>query len=524
MHQIFQALLEVLQPWLEAMPPILLLGFALLAGAAAGEGFARLKLPRVLGYWLTGVGCYAVLAQLMSDEVGYSLTPHLVVREGRGLFELALGFVLVELGRRIRLQWLINNRALFATSLLESAVTFGAVTGLLLWWGYGLWTCMLLAAVCVSTSPIVIAAVVAQGRAEGQISERALHLSAVNTIIAAVLASGLLTVANSARDQLDWAGWLRPVSGLVLAALVGTVGGHVMRVLLRAGARWAAADGVPGAAGSGGASSVEHAWAYGWQVFIGVVLAAMGVAQWLEAPVLVTALVLGITATQGSQLLRVKLWTETGQKHSVAARGVPWPDTAPLVPFLSAGLFVFAAAALPWSEWWALLQGTQPAGSFTKLASLTVAIVLVRAAAKIFGVSIAAPWANARRSQSLGLALAMQPMAITGLALLLQVQLGYAPLQQQALQALWLALAITDVLAPIILFVVLRASGEATPATKPILASVNGKKSGDSGFLNTQIPAPDSLSSQPPVSPMPAAQLPQGTPNTSFSAAQSTPR
>ncbi len=516
MHQIFQALLEVLQPWLEAMPPFLLLGLALLVGAAAGEGFARLKLPRVLGYWLTGVGCYAVLAQLMSDDVGYAITPHLVVRDGRSLFELALGFVLVELGRRIQLQWLLNNRALFATSLIESAATFAAVAALLSWWGYGLWTCLLLASVCVSTSPIVIAAVVAQSRAEGQISERALHLAAVNTMIAAVLASGLLTLANSARDQLDWASWLRPVSGLVLAALVGTVGGQVMRVLLRAGARWAAADGVLGAAGSGGASSVAHAWGYGWQVFIGVVLAAMGVAQWLEAPVLVTALVLGITATQGSQLLSVKRWTD-GQKHSVAARGVPWPDTAPLVPFLSAGLFVFAAAALPWSDWWALLQGTQPAGAFTQLAALTVAIVVVRAAAKILGVSLAAPWAKARRSQSLGLALAMQPMAITGLALLLQVQLGFAPLQQQALQALWLALAVTDVLAPIILFTVLRVSGEATPATKPVLVPVNGKKPADSGFHVTQTLAPDALNSQP-------AQPLQGPVNTPFAAIQTTPR
>lgn len=517
MQPILQALLEALQPWLEAMPPILLLGLALLVGAAAGEGFARLKLPRVLGYWLTGLGCYAVLALLMSDELGFSITPHQLVRDGRGLFELALGFVLVELGRRIRLQWLITNRALFATSLLESAATFAAVAGLLAWWGYGLWTCLLLATVCISTSPIVIAAVVAQSRAEGQISERALHLAAVNTMIAAVLASGLLTVANSARDQLDWANWLRPVSGLVLAALVGTVGGHAMRVLLRAGARWAAADGVLGAAGSGGASSVEHAWAYGWQVFIGVGLAAMGVSQWIEAPVLVTALVLGITATQGSQLLRVTRWPWTEKIPAVATRGVPWPDTAPLVPFLSAGLFVFAAAALPWTEWWALWQQSpQPLAPFAALATLTIAIVLVRAAAKIAGVSMAAPWANARRSQSLGLALAMQPMAITGLALLMQVQLGYAPLQQQALQALWFALAITDVVAPIILFAVLRASGEATPATKPMLVAVNTKKPVDASAQNAPPPYSDSESITPADG---SAATSQNTTKTSFSSA-----
>ncbi len=476
MDHILLALLDALRPWLEATPHILLLGLALLMGAAAGEAAARLRLPRVLGYWLTGLACYGVLSLLLADEPGpLRITAHQLVRGSRNLFELALGFVLVELGRRIQLQWLINNRALFATSLLESTATFAALTALLAWWGYSLWTALLIAAVFISTGPVVIAAVIAQSRAEGQISERALHLSAVNTLIAAVLTSGLLTVANSAHDQLDWAAWLRPVAGLVLAAMVGTIGGQFLRWFLRAGTRWsAAADGVPGAAGSRGASSVAHAWAYGWQVFIGVVLASLGAAQWLDAPVLVTALVLGVTATHGTRMLSIERKSVRTPAPAVAHRGVPWPDTAPLVPFLSAGLFVYAAAALPWSEWAALINEGE-AGELAFIATLALAIVAARVSAKFAGVSLAAPWAKTRRSQTLGLALALQPTGVTGLALLMQVQLVYAPLQSQALQAAWLALAIFDLMSPVILMIVFIYSGESMLANKINLSPVSSE-------------------------------------------------
>jgi Kef-type K+ transport system membrane component KefB len=469
MDHIMGAVVEVLQPWLEVMPPILLLGLALLIGAVMGEGAARLKLPRLLGYWVTGIACYAVLVQILSDAPGnLSIKPHDLVRENRQLFELALGFVLVELGRRLQLQWLLKNRALFATTLLESLATFAAVAGILYWWGYDGWTCLLIAAVFISTSPVVIAAVVAQSRAEGQISERAMHLAAVNTIVASVLASGLLTAANSAHNQGDWARWLLPVWGLVTAAAIGTAGGQVLRMLLRKGGRWAAADGAPLGLGSGGASSVAHAWGYGWQVFIGVVLAALGIAQWLHAPILVAALVLGITATHGSRLFTLERQQKRTPAPPVAHRGVPWPDTAPLVPLLSAGLMMFAAAALPWSQWWQLAyahEGTH-LGMLAAIVSLALALVLTRAVAKLASVSVAAPWANARRSQNIGLALALQPTAVTGLALLMQVQQGYAPLQAQATQAAWLALALLDCLAPIILLLVLRYSDEATSAIK----------------------------------------------------------
>lgn len=483
MEHISQALIEFIRPWLEVMPPILLLGLALLLAAALGESAARLKLPRVLGYWFTGVICYGALSLIFSDVnrstvFGMNLptlTPHAYVQQGRAVFELALGFVLVELGRRVQLQWLLTNRGLLITSLLESSLSFAAVGGVLIWWGYSLWTCLLLAAVFIATSPVLIAAVIAQCRAEGQISERAMHLSAVNTMIAAVLTSGLLTVANSARDQLDWASWLMPVFTLVIAAMIGTVAGQLLRWLLRLGAQWSAADGVQGAAGASGASSAAHAWAYGWQVFIGVVLAALGAAQWLDAPILVTSMVLGITATHGSRMLR---FDERRQPRTPAPpvpyRGVPWPNTAPLVPLVSAGLMVYVAAALPFSEWWALLQ-TGRDRSFTAVLSVALLLIAARGLAKFVSVSLAAPWAKIKRSQVLGLALALQSVAAIGVSLLMKVQTGYAPLQTQAALAAWLAIGLLDALSGLILLLIFSYSKESMLATNDDLVPVSKK-------------------------------------------------
>jgi hypothetical protein len=219
---------------------------------------------------------------------------------------------------------------------------------------------------------------------------------------------------------------------------------------------------------------VAHAWAYGWQVFIGVVLASLGAAQWLDAPVLVTALVLGVTATHGTRMLSIERKTVRTPAPPIAHRGVPWPDTAPLVPFLSAGLFVYAAAALPWSEWAALINTGKP-GELVVIATLALLIVAARVAAKFVGVSLAAPWAKTRRSQAFGLALALQPTGVTGLALLMQVQLAYAPLQTQAQQAAWLALAIFDLVSPVILMLVLSYSGESIIASRRYLSPVSSE-------------------------------------------------
>jgi Kef-type K+ transport system membrane component KefB len=453
---ILQELWTYAQSVLEATPPILLLGLALVFGALAGELMHRLRLPRLTGYFIAGVACHLLLSLL---DLGWPVAE--LVLDGRAFFQVLLGFVLVEIGRRIQLGWLLRNRALFATSVLECAFTFGAVYGVLSWLGVELWATLLIAAIATGSSPVVIHALATQTQAEGQISERALHLSAVSTMVAAVGVSTLLTLVQSTRADMALIDLYGPALSLIAAIVIGGIAGRMLGALLSRGAAAREAQ----KAGS---------WAYGWQCLVGVVLAAIGLAQWLNAPVLVATLVLGLTVAErpSQAALRAaaprwlqRFWPDRVPvvqqpaaallaSHITPSPPVHWPDTHAIVALFNAGLFMFAAAALPWSEWAA---GDQ---DWPVLLGVALGVIAVRLAAKAAAVSIAGPASGTRWSQHIGLAVALQPMSITGLAMYFQVKLGYAAIDAAAMMGLLLALAITDVIAPLALLVVLKLSGE----------------------------------------------------------------
>lgn len=156
----------------------------LLAAALAGEAVQRwLRLPRLLG-WIAVGGALGPHALGVLDRASLdALQPFL---------ELAIGVVLFELGQRVDPSWLRRNPWLLATSILESGLAFGAMFAVLL----ALDTSPLLAAVAaaigISTAPAVVLTVVRELRAQGQVAERALLLTALNSVYAFVAVSVLL--------------------------------------------------------------------------------------------------------------------------------------------------------------------------------------------------------------------------------------------------------------------------------------------------------------------------------------------
>jgi NhaP-type Na+/H+ or K+/H+ antiporter len=104
--------------------------------------------------------------------------------ELRLLVDLAIGLVVFELGFRLNFDWLRRNRWLFAAALAESLLCFWAIFAVLSLAGFRPLLAAMAAAIGTATSPAVIMLVASDLRAEGQVTERMLLYTAVNTVFA----------------------------------------------------------------------------------------------------------------------------------------------------------------------------------------------------------------------------------------------------------------------------------------------------------------------------------------------------
>lgn len=151
----------------------------LLAAIAAAEGCERyLRLPRLVGYVLAGM--------LLGPSV-LAWVPPSISGDLRPLVLLGLGLLLFELGSRVDLRWLRHNPMLIVGSLVESGLTFFAVYFFLDWFDIVAAARMTIAAIAVSTSPAVVMRIVAENNARGQMTERLMMMTALNSLYAILL-------------------------------------------------------------------------------------------------------------------------------------------------------------------------------------------------------------------------------------------------------------------------------------------------------------------------------------------------
>lgn len=201
----------------------------LLAAALAGEAVQRwLRLPRLLGW----------------SAVGALLGPHVLGMLDRAaldamapLLDIAAGVVLFELGQRVDPTWLRRNPWLLGTSVLESAFGFAAMYAVLIAVDAPPLIAAVAAAIGISTAPAVTLALTRELQAQGQVTERALLLTALNSVYAFVTVSVLLSWI--AREHvLDWrVALLHPLylvfGSLLAAAIFAGVTLALLRVLGR---------------------------------------------------------------------------------------------------------------------------------------------------------------------------------------------------------------------------------------------------------------------------------------------------
>lgn len=213
-------------PQAPAVSRLMLLGMLLLAALAAGEAVRRYaKVPRITGYVIIGA--------LLGPE-GAGLIDGDALFEMRLLVDLAIGLVVFDLGRRLDMTWLRRNRWLVVGALAESVFCFWAIYAALSFFGFTPLLASIAAAIGTSTSPAVVILVSEELRSEGQVTERLMLFTAVNTVLAYLLLALLLPFLHLQHD-VDWkTAVLHPAYVFAGAAAVGAI---ASMVLLRF-ARW----------------------------------------------------------------------------------------------------------------------------------------------------------------------------------------------------------------------------------------------------------------------------------------------
>jgi Kef-type K+ transport system membrane component KefB len=142
----------------------------------AGELIFRwTALPRIAVYGLAGF----VFGNLAAGYLPPSESKNFML-----LANLGFGLILFELGYRINLRWLRKNPWIVATSLLEAVLTFGAVYWVASVCGMERLPAALTASLAMSSSPAGLLRVLNEQGAAGQVTERAMHLTALNCVMA----------------------------------------------------------------------------------------------------------------------------------------------------------------------------------------------------------------------------------------------------------------------------------------------------------------------------------------------------
>jgi Kef-type K+ transport system membrane component KefB len=290
--------------------------------------------------------------------------------------------------------------------------TFGAVFAALVSFDFSPVKAGLAAAIAIGTSPAVVLLVVQDTRAEGQVTERALNLVALNSLLASILSTLLLTSLHlEARVDIGIA-LLHPLYLFIGSAVLGGGMAGLARMIARA---------------------VEKTKELHFTLVAGMVMAAVGLAIVLKLSVILSLLAFGLFARNDARshdLLNVNL--------------------APASRLLYIVLFVITGASLPLP---ALAAGGVAA----------IALVAARAAAKLVGVLVFAPIGGLSTRQAVGLALTLMPMSTLALVLHHDVARAIPEYGQEVTAVFLAAVILMEIIGPIAVQAGLKAAGDSAP-------------------------------------------------------------
>jgi Kef-type K+ transport system membrane component KefB len=205
--------------------PLALFGVLLLAGVLCGEFTRRvLNLPRITGYVLSG---------LALGSSGLGLLDATMRDYARVFVDIGLGLVLFELGMRLDLAWLNRDRWLAMMAGAECVLSFACMFGALVWFDISPLHAAVAAAVGVSSSPAVVLLVARELKAEGQVTERSLNLVAINSVVAVLALTMLLSWIHQEYQSGPVTMVLHPLYLLLGSLLLGLLAAHLTLDLAR---------------------------------------------------------------------------------------------------------------------------------------------------------------------------------------------------------------------------------------------------------------------------------------------------
>ncbi len=386
----------------DLLRPLIAWPLMLLAAWLAGEWLhGRWQLPRVCAYGAVG---------LLIGAIG--LSQGVASRETQGFMaNVALSLTLFELGYRVNPRWFRHNPWVLFAGIAQSLLTFGAVFWVAGQFGVSIDQRLVLAALCVATSPAAVMRVTHELRSAGQVTERLFHLCALNCLIAVLLLKMVVgywhleTSGDLGKAAFD------SIYVIALSLVAGAVFGVVAPLLNRL-------------ATSSQATTVTFAIA---------VLLLSDVAQSLHLSPLLAALAFGAVARERRIML------------SHAQR-----DFGALGDVLAVFLFVFVGSLLSWT------------GLLTSLL-LGVAVLLARTASHtLVNLGIARVSGTTLRKGALT-GLALMPMSAFAVLLLEESRLYGFDLARDSLPVIVGLLMLLEVMGPLVTQRALLLAREAHP-------------------------------------------------------------
>jgi len=376
---------------LRGADPVLGLAVVVLAALVLASALhRRLRLPRLLGYLLVGaVASPAMLGLLQRTDID----------PWKPLIDLAVAALVFELGTRLRPRWLVDNPWLAASSALEAALAGGAVWLTLVALGAPAASAAAAAALAAATSPVITMAAFLEARPRGQVAERLLMLSAINSVLAILAVKLWAVLAHSQGSTAPESLTLLANASVVIfgSLLLGLACGVLLDRLSRL--------------------HDESATVPVLQLAV-VILAALLAIAWGLSP-FVTLLVAGMTARSrmrhrltvepylgsAGAALTVMLFVSFGVLSTVQGWRTLWPWVLAIVAarLVGKGVAIFATAkpsGLSWRQATALTLALQP------MSSLSVLLV-----ADSFGWRTQLPGADATVIQALLIATTLMQLS-----------------------------------------------------------------------------------------------------------------
>ena len=391
-----------LPAWPLEATPLAWIAVLLLAAIVAGESARRfLRISRVIGYLAVG----ALLGPAAGAVIDNGTAGQL-----RIFVDIAIGMLLFELGQRVDLGWLRRNPSLLAASILEAALTFMLVVVAMTWLGIRPVAAAAAALLAVATSPAVVMTVIKDLRAQGQVSERLMLFTALNTAYAVI---GLALMVGLLHYETH-----RPLATMVLHPLY-LVGGSlalagllamVMLSLLRLFGRRPA---------------------FQFSATVSLVLLTVAAATALKLSVPLALLLLGMFGRAFDR-----------ERHFVSLK---FGETAMLFIVL---LFALAGASLEFTGWAAA-------------APLALAFIGARLIGKSVPVLLLSNASSLSLRKSSLVSLGLTPMSGLALLMLHDLLRQAPPLAAEIGAAMFLAIAILSFAGPLAIEFALRRAGEA---------------------------------------------------------------